>query len=233
LEITDPHLRKLCDKFFFIKIKKVGPGENFDSILATILCREAQWCGVVKLETATGIYVVIFGRWVARKDLTNEVDNGIATGSKLSNDFEFGGRIFVVCDGRPLGRPDGGEAKDFTQKGNSLTDEIAGGQNILYLGGVGRASLGGGRAGRREHPPPGGREVCVHAELSGHGRVWVKILWLRWRAIRITGRGRGLLPTTREDEWGRIMGVLQHEQTRRWQRQRTGEEGEGVLGTGG
>jgi len=95
--------------------------------LATILCRGAHRCGVVKLETAIGIHVVIFGRRGAGKDLANEVDDGIATNSKLSNDFEFGGRDFVVCDGRLLGRLDEDEAKDFTQEGNSLADEVSGG----------------------------------------------------------------------------------------------------------
>jgi hypothetical protein len=108
---------------------------------------------------ATGIYVVIFGRWCAGKDLANEVDSGIATDSKFSNDFECGGRIFVVCDGWP----DGDEAKDFTQDGNSLTDDVAGGQNILYL-----RRFGGGSAGRTGHQLGGGK-LCIHA--SGHGRV--------------------------------------------------------------
>jgi hypothetical protein len=110
-----------------------------------------QGCGIVKLETATGIHVVIFGRRGAVKDLANEVDDGIATGSKFSNDPEFGGRVFIVCDGRLLGRLDGDEAKGFSQEGNSLTDEVSGGQNILYMRGYGRASLGGGRAGGTGH----------------------------------------------------------------------------------
>jgi len=89
--------------------------------------------------------VVIFGRRGAGKDLANEVDDGIATGSKFSDDLEFRGRIFVIW------RLDGNEAKDFAQEGNSLADEVTGGQNILYLRGYGRASLVGGRAGWTGH----------------------------------------------------------------------------------
>jgi hypothetical protein len=121
--------------------------------------------------------VVIFGRRRTGKDLANEVDDGIASSSKFSNDFEFDSRVFVVCVGRLFRRLDRDEAKDFTQKRNSLTDEVAGGQNIVNLRGFWGASLGGGRAGGKGNQlGEGSGDVCVHVELSGHGEVWVKIL---------------------------------------------------------
>ena len=91
--------------------------------------------------------MVIFGRWGAGKDFADEVDYSIATSSKFSNNFEFASGVLMVCDGRLLEKMDWGEAKDFTQEGNSLADEVTGRQNILYMRGNGRASLVGGRAG--------------------------------------------------------------------------------------
>jgi hypothetical protein len=88
--------------------------------------------------------MVILGRRGAGKDLADEVDNGIASSSKFSNDLKFQSRVFVVCD---AGRLIGNEAKDFTQEGKSLADEVAGGQYILYVRGYGRSTPGGRRVG--------------------------------------------------------------------------------------
>ena len=120
--------------------------------------------------------MIIFGRRGAGKDLADEVDDGIATGSKFSNDLEFCGRIFVVW------RLDGDEAKDFTQEGNSLADEVSGGQNILYLRGYGRASLVGGRAGRTgDQLGEGWRGE--RGEGCGDGERWVGEIILRQHCV--------------------------------------------------
>jgi hypothetical protein len=71
--------------------------------------------------------VAILGRRGGRKVLANEVDGGIATNSKFTNDFEFPSRVFVLREARPIGRLVGDGAKDFTLEGNSLGDEVAGG----------------------------------------------------------------------------------------------------------
>jgi hypothetical protein len=60
------------------------------------------------------------------------------------NDCGFPGRVFVLCEVCPIGRLVGDGAKDFTLEGNSLGDEVVGGQNIPYVGENGRESLGGG-----------------------------------------------------------------------------------------
>jgi hypothetical protein len=90
--------------------------------------------------------VIVLGRWGARKDLANEVDDSITTSSKFSNDFEFLGKVLVVYDVRLLRVGD--KAKDFTQERKSHADRVARGQDVLYMGGNGRANLGGSRAGR-------------------------------------------------------------------------------------
>jgi hypothetical protein len=109
VEITNTYLCKLCDKSLI--------GVGLDSIFTATLCRGARRCDVVKFETATGIHMVILGRWGGRKDLANEVDGGIATSSKFTNDFEFRSRVFVIREARPIRRLVGDGAKDFTWKG--------------------------------------------------------------------------------------------------------------------
>jgi hypothetical protein len=139
----------------------------------------------VKLEMATRIDGIVLGSQGARKDLANEVDIGITTNSKFANDFEFPSRVYVICDARLFGRLVGDEAKGFTQERKSLANNVAGRQNIYYVGGNGRANPGGARAGqtgdgveegfrswvkRRRGRRGHGYEVCVHAELlKGYG----------------------------------------------------------------
>jgi hypothetical protein len=110
IETTEAYLHKLCNKFFLIE---AGLGEKFDSIFAAIHRRGLHRCGIIKLET-TRTDGVILGRRRAGKDLANEVDYGIATSSKFSNDLEFPSRVFVICDVRLLGRLVGDDEKGFT-----------------------------------------------------------------------------------------------------------------------
>jgi hypothetical protein len=118
-ELTETYLRKLCGEVLLIQVRL---GQKFDSIFTAILRRGAHRCGVVKLQGAAVIDMTILGRWGAGNDLANVIDDGIATGAKFTHDLELPSRILVVCDGSLLGGLVGGEAKNFTQERNSLTD---------------------------------------------------------------------------------------------------------------
>jgi len=87
--------------------------------------------------------MVVLGRRGAGKDLANEVDNGTTTCAKFANDFEFKSNLFVVCNGRALGRLVGpwNETKRFTLKGNPLTNNIALGKDVVFMKGDAGARL--------------------------------------------------------------------------------------------
>lgn len=122
-QITETYLRKLCAKFFLIK---VDFGQKFDSIVTAVFCRWAHRCGIVKFQGATSIHMTILGRRGAGKDLANEVDDSIAAGTKFTNDFEFWSEILMVGDRCLLGGMIGDETNKFTLKGNSLAHQITG-----------------------------------------------------------------------------------------------------------
>jgi hypothetical protein len=139
--LTDTYLRKLCEEIFLIM---VGLGQEFDSIFTAIFCCGTHRCDVVKLKTTTGVDMTILGRRGAGKDLAHKVDDGIATCSKFMNDFKFPSKFLMVCDGCLLGRRD--KTKEFTLEGNSLANNVAGGEDILHMRRYGGASPCGGRS---------------------------------------------------------------------------------------
>jgi hypothetical protein len=79
--------------------------------------------------------IILRGRR-ARKYLPDEVDDGITTSAKLTDDLELGSKFLVVSNGR-LGRLVGCETKKFALEGNSLANNVAGRKNILNVRGDG------------------------------------------------------------------------------------------------
>ena len=98
------------------------------------------------------------------------IDDGIASGTQFTNDFEFPRWLLMVCSRNVLGRAVGDETERFALEGNSLANNVALGKDILDEGGEGRVLLGGGRRlGKvvRE----GGRVVWTRDDLrKGRGR---------------------------------------------------------------
>jgi hypothetical protein len=128
------YLGKWGKVLFFIRVKL---GQEFDSIFAAILCARVHICWIIKLEATTGINMIVLGRRGAEKDFTNEIDDGVTTRPQLTYNLEFPSRFLVVCDGCLLGRLIRDESKSFTQKGDSLADDITGGENVLNVRGYG------------------------------------------------------------------------------------------------
>jgi len=74
--------------------------------------------------------MVVLGTQKVEKDLANKIDDGIATCSNFTNDFEFASGLLVVCDGGLIDRLIGDETKRFSLKKNPLADDVSGGKNI-------------------------------------------------------------------------------------------------------
>ena len=81
--------------------------------------------------------MVVLGRGGAGKDFANEIDDGITTCAKFTNNFKLPSGFLMVREGWLLGRLIGDETKDFTEKGNSLADNITVRKNVLYERGHG------------------------------------------------------------------------------------------------
>jgi len=81
--------------------------------------------------------MIVLGGWRAGEHFAYEVDDGITACAKLADDLEFGGKFSVVCDGCLVGRLVEHETKEFALEGNSLANDVAGRENILYVGGDG------------------------------------------------------------------------------------------------
>ncbi len=75
--------------------------------------------------------MIVLGGWRAGKYLAYEVDDGIAARAKLADDLEFGSKFLVVL----LGRLVGDETKQFTEERDSLANDVAGREDILYVRG--------------------------------------------------------------------------------------------------
>jgi hypothetical protein len=81
--------------------------------------------------------MIVLGGWRAGKHFAYEVDDGIAACAKLTDDLEFGSKFSVVCEGCLLGRLVGDETKPFALEGNTLANNVAGREDILYVRGDG------------------------------------------------------------------------------------------------
>jgi hypothetical protein len=83
--------------------------------------------------------MVVLRKWGARKDLANEVDSGITTCSKFTNDFELTSNSFVVVDGWSLGRlvEPGKVNNDLALEGHSLANNVALGKDGFIMKGDG------------------------------------------------------------------------------------------------
>jgi hypothetical protein len=72
------------------------------------------------------VVVTVLGTQKVEKDLANEIDDGMATCSKFTNDFKFASTFLVICNGRLFDRRIEDETKRFSLKRNPLADDVSG-----------------------------------------------------------------------------------------------------------
>jgi hypothetical protein len=73
------------------------------------------------------------------------IDDGVTSGAQFTNDFEFCDWFLMVYGRNMLCKPVRDETKRFSQKRNSLANDVALGKDILDVGREGRVVLGGRR----------------------------------------------------------------------------------------
>ena len=167
---------------------KIGLGQTFKGIFTTIFNRGGRRGNVVEVESADRGEIFGLG-WVARQDLTDLVDDSIASGTEGPDNLKLDrGKVEIVVAVAVAGR-DREKLDSFTVERKTLTDNITWEENVLHW-----SRMSGGGSGLV------GRSVGACDVESRRNRT-------RWRTtsgIRLTtagGRPRG-----RSDGRGKIDG---------------------------
>ena len=69
--------------------------------------------------------MIILGRWRTAKNFADVINDGVASGPQFTNDFKFHPWFLMVSSRSVLGRAITDKPKRFTQKGNSLANDVA------------------------------------------------------------------------------------------------------------
>lgn len=146
----------MCSKLVVVK---VGFGETLDCEFATVLDLGRVERLVVELHGAED--VAILGKLWAGKDLSYEINDGVAAMAENALDPELGGRLE---GGGGRGRAKGHETNELSLEETAFADEVARSEDVLYCGGRGGA-VGGFRGRRGVDNEIGGR-----GEEGGEGR---------------------------------------------------------------
>ena len=86
--------------------------------------------------------MIILGGRRTGKNLADVIDDGVASGTQFTNNFEFGRWFLMVCGRSVLCRAVSDETERFAQKGNSLANDVSVGKDILDVGREGGMVLG-------------------------------------------------------------------------------------------
>jgi len=92
--------------------------------------------------------MIILGSWRTTKNLADEIDHRITSGTQFTNYFEFGRMFLMVCGRNMLCRAGSDETERFALEGNPLADDVTVGKDILDVRREGRVLLGGRRWGK-------------------------------------------------------------------------------------
>ena len=116
--------------------------------MAILSRRRPRYRDIIKCE-ATSRIEILLGRWRTAKNLADVIDDGVTSGAQFANDFDYGDRLLMVCHRNMLYKPVRDKTKRFTQKRESLTNDVALGKDILDVGREERVVFGGERRVRK------------------------------------------------------------------------------------